>query len=94
MSSSTPNLIDIFKQLETPDAPYIEENRLSALPIPGLEGHRLGKDPEGSPVLLLSTKDAAPQTQFAPIALEHLLVQHNVECQISYPNGRSETRFC
>ena len=90
MSIHLANFLDLFARLEMPVPQSSEGVRLTALPIPGFERHRLGKDLQGSPVLLLSTVEAIGQFRPAPIELEHLVVQHDIECRISRPDGSVE----
>jgi Putative PD-(D/E)XK family member, (DUF4420) len=64
--------------------------RFTAVPIPGFERHRLAINAAEDPCLLVAV-DAAPRTAAAPpLALEHLTVQHDVECRVMYPDGSTE----
>ncbi len=81
------NLVELFDSLPaTSDG----ENRFLATPIEGYERHRLGKDAQGRPLLLISLNDTQSQRASAPIVLEHLTVMHNVDCRISRPDGIHE----
>jgi hypothetical protein len=61
-----------------------------ATPIPGYDQHRLSKDAQGKPLLLISIVDARSQKQTAPIVLEHLTVMPDMDCRISRPDGTLE----
>ena len=85
-----PDLIALFDSLRTPDALAGHGSRFSAHVIPGYEPHRLGKDESGAPSLLISVSEQVPQAQPAPIVLQNLAVQHNVDCRIARPDGGIE----
>jgi hypothetical protein len=61
---------------------------LSAVPIPGSPAHRLAKDANGSPCLLI--QQAPSHLPPAPIRLENLQVAFNVPCTVTDPGGRQE----
>ena len=65
------------------------KNQFSAVPIQDYKPHRLGKDAQGRPLILISTFNVRSQSQPPPIVLEHLSVQYNLNCQIS----RSDDTF-
>ena len=83
------NLIELFPSIEsiiTTD----DEDRFSTILIPDYEPHRLGKDAQNRPLLLISTFNVGNQSQPPPIVLEHLKVQHNLNCRVSCPDGMFE----
>lgn len=84
------NLVELFESLKPLQTSLKEGNLFSAIPIFGHEPHRLGKDMQGFPVILLSIENERSQIAPAPITLEHLSVFYNVECQISQINGGIE----
>lgn len=84
------NLVELFASFQPPYTRLDEEKFFSAIPIRGHEPHRLGKDLKGFPVILLSVENKKGRIAPAPIKLERLSVFHNVECQISQPNGDIE----
>lgn len=47
--------------------------------------HRVGKDTEGRPAILMSIHDAEGGDVPYPVALEHLVVRYNVLCQVTDP---------
>ena len=83
------NLIELFQSLE-PIAAIYGDNQFSTTLIPGHEQHRLGKDAQGRPLLLISVLDVPSQRQPAPIVLEHLTVAYNQNCRVSHPNNTLE----
>ncbi len=62
----------------------------SAHAIPGFENHRLGKDTNGAPSLLISVREVSTRTRPSPIVLENLTVQHDVDCRIKRGDGPLE----
>ena len=52
--------------------------------------HRLGKDAQGKPLLLISILDVPSRRQPAPIVLEHLTVMYNQNCRVSRPDSTFE----
>jgi hypothetical protein len=63
-------------------------NNLSAVVIPGSETHRLAKDADGVPCLLL--RQPAGTTRPGPIRLQNLMVSYDVPCTITQPSGTQE----
>lgn len=84
------DLVSSFEALEPPTGVESAAARFSAMPIPGYEQHRLGKDPHGAPSLLVAVADSRDQVWSAPIVLEHLTVQHDVDCRVTRPDGSAE----
>lgn len=88
------DLARLFDSLEPPNASIGESARFSALPIPGYERHRLAKDGQGMPSLLISLLDQPEGQRPIPIKLEHLAVQYDMACRISdLHGGIEEGRF-
>lgn len=83
------NLIKLFQSFDSITTTN-DEDRFAASPIPGYKPHRLGKDAQGSPLLLISTLNTRSQSQPPPIILEHLRVQYNLSCRVSRPDGTFE----
>ena len=83
------NLIELFQSLELVSTIY-GDNQFSTTLIPCYEQHRLGKDAQGRPLLLISVLEAPSQRQPAPIILEHLTVMYNQNCRLSRSNGTLE----
>ena len=81
------NLIKLFQSFNSITTTN-DEDRFVAFPIPGYEPHRLGKDGQGRPLLLIPTLNV--RSQLPPIVLEHLRVQYNLNCRVSRPDGTFE----
>lgn len=82
----------LFEGLTRPVADAHQHDVLySAISIPGYEPHRLAKDHEGAPALLIATKGTPRQYSATRISLEHLQILHNAECVISGEQGLRET---
>jgi hypothetical protein len=82
------DLITLFESLVLP----LREpsgKRLSAVPIPGSETHRLAKDARGAPCVLLCQPAGA--TRPAPIRLQNLMVSFDVPCTITQTTGAEES---
>lgn len=83
------NLIELFHSFDA-SATTESEERFSAIPIPEYEQHRLGKDTQGQPLLLISVLEGRGQREPVPIILEHLTVMYNLRCRVARPDGTSE----
>lgn len=81
------DLVTLFESLVLPLEPPGGTN-LSAVPIPDSETHRLAKDANGSPCLLL--RQSSDALRPAPIHLQNLSVSYNVPCNITYSAGALE----
>ncbi len=87
-------MLDLASSFEAlgppPNTSEGDGSRFSAMPIPGYPQHRLGKDPHGAPSLLVEVTDGKGRVWHAPIVLEHLTVQHDVDCRVTQPDGSVE----
>jgi hypothetical protein len=81
-------MLDLERIFNTLEAPTRVSNgaSYSAYPIPNIESHRLAKGTDGAPSLLVSVTDSG-QVRPVPVVLEHLRVQHDVDCVISLLDG-------
>lgn len=71
----------LFHDLELPPRETDGSLHVNTARVPGMPAHRLGKDADGSPVLLLQV--VADRTQRpADILLENLAVLHDVSCRV------------
>jgi hypothetical protein len=84
------DLFPIFRSLVPPTVPAGALGYFSAHLIPGFENHRLGKDGNGAPALLISVRDVATKTRPSPIVLENLSVHHDIDCRIKREDGPLE----
>jgi Putative PD-(D/E)XK family member, (DUF4420) len=88
------DLATIFEQIQPPTLSSVVGADFCALPVPGLEHHRVAKDARAAPAILISVSDASRDVHLAPIMLENLTVQHDVDCRITRPGGiAEEARF-
>ena len=85
---TSPDLTRLFASLLAP-MPATSGNDLSAVPFPSAPTHRLGKDANGSPCLLI--RQTAQAARSAPIRLENLFVSFDVPCTVRQPNGVQES---
>ena len=80
-------MVQLFELLVMP-MPSVCGNDLAAVPIPGAVTHRLAKDANGSPCLLI--RQPLQNARSAPIRLQNLLVSFDVPCSIVAPGGKLE----
>src|SRR6266487_2164402 len=84
------DLVALFNSFQPPNAVAGQPTRFSAQLIPGYEQHRLAKDTQDIPSLLISVSDVSGGERPIPIKLEHLTVQYDVDCRISRSDGTIE----
>jgi len=88
------DLIALFDSLQPPATTVSGDARFSAKPIPGYKRHRIGKDTQGRPSLLIAVIDTPEAAWPLPTVLEHLTVQHDVTCRVIRTDGaHDEDRF-
>jgi len=89
MPSGVPDLVTLFDNLQTPNvlsqANYAE---FVAVKLPDLEKYHLAKDAGAKPVFLIEVDEIPSDSKSLSIELEHLQVQNNVNCSISYVDGK------
>jgi Putative PD-(D/E)XK family member, (DUF4420) len=81
-----PDLFRLYELLLMPMP--TPSNDLSAVPFPGAETHRLAKDSNGSPCLLI--RQPGERRHAAPIRLQNLSVSFDVPCTITQPGQKQE----
>jgi hypothetical protein len=82
----------LFDKLPPPAAGSGPE-RFAAIPIPGCDRHRIGKDVAGLPCLLITAVDSAA-VRPAPIRLENISVDYDLDCRVSQSShGAEEARL-
>lgn len=84
------SLLELFNNLQKPDELQSGGQRFAAAAIPNYEKHRVAKDTNGTPSLLIAVADSTGRTKPAPISLQHITVQHNLQCRMVQSNGTSE----
>ena len=82
------NLEEKFQSLLSEAAP--EGSHLLASHLPDLPHHRLARDVQGAPIIMIAVPHGRAQTRPVPIRLEHLSIQHDVECRITGIDGEIE----
>src|SRR5579859_1637089 len=80
----------LFDSLEVPKETSKHDKVFSAVPIPSYDSHRLGKTCSNLPALLLTTQQFNKSARLAPVVLENLTVEYDVECRITQPSGEVE----
>lgn len=85
-----PTLAEAFAALPLPVQERPEAIVFSAAPAGGSPTHRIARQLNGAPALLLRV-DASAEPRPAPVELENLQVQHDLECAISKPDGGRES---
>lgn len=82
------DLDSLLAQLHPPQDGAGDGERFAALPIPGLEAHRIARGRDLQPALLISVRDDPSDRRVSPpIQLEHISVQHGVSCRLHEPSG-------
>jgi Putative PD-(D/E)XK family member, (DUF4420) len=76
------NLLSVFWSLPIPEAASSSET-FSAQAIEQSSPHRIGKDAESRPAILISTSDAEKRNAPYPVALEHISIRCNVLCLVT-----------
>jgi hypothetical protein len=82
------DLVPLFDTLEFGDDSS-GTVRFTAHPLAGYEGYRVAKDVDGAPAILVSVSRLGAE-RANPIAIEHLIVQHDVECRIADSSEKLE----
>ena len=75
-------LLSAFSRLHIPPAAAGSE-AFSAQAIEQSSPHRIGKDTEGRPAILIATSDDTGSDAHYPVALENISVRYNVLCQVT-----------
>lgn len=84
-----PTLVEVFDALPTP-AGQPGATIFSARPASGAETHRVAKQVNAAPALLISVGPGQTTPRPASVELENIQVQHDVECVVSQPGGAQE----
>lgn len=79
------NLEEKFQSLLSEIAP--EGSHLLASRLPDFPHHRLARDVQGAPIIMIAVPRGRAQSRPVPIKLEHLSIQHDVECRITGLDG-------
>lgn len=83
-----PTLVEVFDGLPAPTGQ--PGMTFSARPASGAGTHRVAKQVNGAPALLISVGPNQGTARPAPVELENIQVQHDVECVVSQPGGAQE----
>ncbi len=78
---------ELFSSLPLPEHNAGDLLLLSGTPFPDSHNYWIAKDSDGSPVVLLTLTEPATRRHAPPIVLEHLTVQHDVNCCVHNPGG-------
>lgn len=86
-------LVALFAELEASDSIERDAGVLVALPVPGYPRHRLARDIDGQPCLLVAVDAYEPGNRPSyGVRLEHLSVEHDITCRLVGPTGNVEQR--
>lgn len=83
-------LDQLFQVLVGVPGPEDDRTRLTAIPIPSFERHRLARTSDGAPAILIASRDREHRNYAAPVVLEHLTIQYDADCRIIQPDGAAE----
>lgn len=79
------DLIQLFQTFDIPISSFDRQYTFSAVSIEDYEIHKLAKDTQGLPVVLIAVQRS--NTKNPSIALENLSITHNIECRVLHPSG-------
>ncbi len=85
------HLQDIFERLPIPKS--TKEHTYTAMPIKGFNSHKIGKDIEGNPSLLLEVNQEDKDFVFTPYNLYNLSITHHLACEVLLQDKREERSF-
>lgn len=85
------NLQDEFENLPIPNTK--KEHSYSAVAIKGFEDHRIAKDSNENPCILISVAQKNQGFKIARQKLYNLSITHNLICEIHVGNKREEHKF-
>lgn len=88
------DLNELYQKVNTsPNIKTENSNYYIACPIPGYPKHKLARDMQSNPCLLISTDSLKEPTRPAPIKLKHLSVLFDVECKVFHDGSFEKNRF-
>lgn len=88
------DLNELYQKINTsPNIKTENSNYYIACPIPGYPKHKLARDIQSNPCLLISTDSLKEPTRPAPIKLKHLSVLFDVECKVFHNGSFEKNRF-
>jgi len=82
------SIVQLFDALPRPQAGAGERFAVQQI---GQHSCQIGKSTAGEPALLIGVLPAPPRDRPAPIVLEHVRVQHGVDCRVHHPDGTEQT---
>jgi hypothetical protein len=91
MTSSPEELLRVFDALRVPPPAQGTGAAYTVHPIRGHPAHYVAKNASGAPTLLLTVSSQPDLPRPAPIELEHLMVQHDVECRVILSDSTAST---
>jgi hypothetical protein len=83
------SIVAVFDALPRPNAG--DGQRFAVTQVGQLTHCLIGKTTGGDPALLIGVLPAPPRDRPAPIVLEHVRVQHDVNCQVHRTDGTEQT---
>jgi hypothetical protein len=84
----------LFRELEEHPVPPGAGRRFRAVPVAEESPHRLAIDDQGAATFLISCVPADSGRRPPPLELEHLLIQHHVQCRLLAADGTiSDARY-
>src|ERR1043165_621140 len=89
MNAAGGQLKSQYNELSTLQEPA-QEAEILAMPIIWAPNHRIGRNREGEPCVIIQTLDRGSRPVSKTTVLQNLRIRENVTCRISRPNGQSE----
>jgi hypothetical protein len=85
------NITELFIDIQPPTES--DTFQFSAIIIPGFQNHRIAKDKNGKPTLLLSSSDTGAFKNLTNMKLQNVSVLYNVKCKINQNESIIEKIF-
>lgn len=82
---------EVVEQFDALPRPHAGDGERFAVRQIGQHSCQIGKGTTGEPALLIAVQPAPPRDRPAPIVLEHVRVQHDVDCLVHRPDGSEQT---
>ena len=85
-----PNLLELFHQLKTPAEEVGRGQCFSVISLPGKPNIKLAKNIDDAPCILIHTNSEYSQEYLAPILLENLMIEFDLECLVYHQDSSVE----
>lgn len=95
MISSSMKAVEIYHNLPVDRSILTNDRMFTVSLLPNRAGDFVGKDFRYRPVILIGLTDIAPVAGLPPLVLEHLRIDHRLQCRLIETDGSSrEGEYC